>query len=237
MMEPFGRKLDQAFLTADTYNPLSGLLMEALCLEVPASRNQIRRAFLKTASLKKPNSAIRESRRDCGGCLFHRKSKSLDSDINELAELNGNFMVLQMSQRQSRVSVFSSSSEAQPFFGNGSLARMTEFLGSTSTVTNDLIYNRITHEESSSTTSSTSISNAVPPRLTPRDVLQSTADSTSAHVLHSSPTRLAGTDQRLTRREINKLKNLRRKQRKREKWLLEHRQVSPLKLCWLLKTI
>lgn len=225
MMEPFRRKLDQAFLTADTYNPLSGLLMEALCLEVPTSRNQIRKAFLKTASLKKSNSAIRESGRACGGYLFHRKSKSLDSDVNELPELNGNTMVLQMSQRQSRVSV-SSSSAAQPSFGNRSLARLTEFLGSTSIVTNDLIHNRIINEENNSTTLSTSVSNAVPPRLTPREVLQSTADSTSAQVLHSAPTRLAGTNQRLTKREINKLKNLRRKQRKREKRLLEQRQID-----------
>ncbi|KAM5193250.1 E3 ubiquitin-protein ligase RNF180 isoform 2-T2 [Mantella aurantiaca] len=221
MMEPFRRKWDQTFCTVDQYKPPSGLLMEALCLEVPAPNKYIRQAFIKTTHLKESNSVSRESRRACSEYSFHRKSRSLDLTFKKMPKPNGNVMILQMNQRPSEVSTLSSSSADQPSFSNRPLARLTEFSGNMSTVQNDLFLTRITYEESSTTTLSTSISN-----VPPREFFQSTAESTSAQVLQAAPTRSAGTNQRLTKRDIKRLKHLRRKQRKREKWLFEHGQIN-----------
>ncbi|XP_072272464.1 E3 ubiquitin-protein ligase RNF180 [Pyxicephalus adspersus] len=221
LMEPYRRKWD---LNADKYKPSSGLLMEALCLEVPASNNQMWQTFLKTT--KEPKSSSRECKRAFSGYFLHRKSKSLDLHAKELPKPNENFLMLQMSQRQTEVSLLSSCSADQPSFSNRSLETVTGSSGNTSIVLNEPLLSRITHEHSNSTTLSASISNAEPSRSMPRNVCQATAESTSTQITHLPPTRSAGVNKRLSKREINRLKNLRRKQRKREKWLLEHRQIN-----------
>ncbi|XP_063819172.1 E3 ubiquitin-protein ligase RNF180 isoform X2 [Pseudophryne corroboree] len=229
----------QMFSTMDRNKDAPGMLVEALCLEVPAFDKyceQSGKKSLSTLNVKKYNSTSKEKKESRRGNMFHRKSNSLDIDIKEqmLPNFYNNMMgTLSVKQRQSEGPHFSSDSAScnnnysncHTFDINRSQARFVVSAENSSRVS-ELLYHRTIptipglQEDNGQSSSLVSIA---PAASTPRgDCILSSVDLPT----HPAPHRSMAVSQRLNKREINKLKNLRRKQKKREKWFHGQKQTS-----------
>ncbi|XP_075039048.1 E3 ubiquitin-protein ligase RNF180 isoform X2 [Mixophyes fleayi] len=232
----------QTFSTMDRLIAARGTLVDALCLEVPALDKNCERSGSKslfTLNVKKYNSASKEKKKSYSRNMFHRKSNSLDLDIKEhlLPEFYKNIKgTLNVKQRQSEVPFFNSDSvssnnnhvNCHAFDIHRSIASFTVSAENCSRVS-EPFYNRTTpalsglEENDSQHLTALSIT---PAASTPREeCIMSPVDLPTQSMQPVLP-RSVTISQRLNKREINKLKSLRRRQKKREKWLHGQKQIS-----------
>ncbi|XP_068105815.1 E3 ubiquitin-protein ligase RNF180 [Hyperolius riggenbachi] len=217
VMGPPRRDSGQFLLDEEKCTSPSGLLMEALCLEVPTSRKPPSQDVSKTGCLKKSESA---------SSLFfsHRKSRSLD------IKLNGNTSILEIEPGQPAFPLLNTSFVDNPTLDvtrspTKLVLRLSE---NSSSLLNSPVDLRGPTEVSNTSSSSPSTSSAVLAESTPsEDLVLSAGESGPTPLFQPEPNSSAAANQRLlTKKEKNKLKSLRRKQRKREKWLHDYRPIN-----------
>ncbi|KAM8960853.1 E3 ubiquitin-protein ligase RNF180 [Pelodytes ibericus] len=227
---------NQTHLAMDSGKTTTERLDEALCLEVPSvSRRFVCRRTVQSLAQFSLNTCS-ESKNTVSSS--HRNSSSLDCNKS-----------LQVEKQSS---LFNNCTEAGPSFFNSSGDCTKEFYRSSSFIdhhTSDVEESPVRVSdppENLSTAGGVFNSSDMPPQPT-------NEDSTSIHgsaTIYSTPSDLVTREgfmqqqpvlsppvgpaaatctdsvtQRLTKREINKLKSIRRKQRKREKWLHQQKQA------------
>ncbi|XP_069818819.1 E3 ubiquitin-protein ligase RNF180 isoform X2 [Dendropsophus ebraccatus] len=218
----------------DRHVAVPGTLVDALCLEVPGYEKYFEPSGKKpciTPSRKKFNSMLREKNMNFSRNVLHRKSNSMDLDITEnlrskpYVNTTGSFIV---KHKPLEVSLLSSNGAAcNNTYTNCSTLHILPKLRSRVTET---LHNRVvpgdSHHEEDTGLSSAEVA-ITPAQSAPREegVITPTVEGPS-QIIQSTPLTSTSVTQRLNKRDSNKLKNLRRKQRKREKWLLGQKQIN-----------
>ncbi|KAE8636218.1 hypothetical protein XENTR_v10002892 [Xenopus tropicalis] len=220
-------------LTMEKSKQVMGRLAEALCLEVQSSKqSEVRETKTTAFSLYKSDSASETIKAKCNQNGFHRKSSSLDFDFfkNSFDLFENNSIELSSSQAAGVCFNICSETSRQLFSGHyrfGSenpQARLPEgeqTQDSCSTGAESVLAVQPYLDPDTNTVHvPTPTSNMAPDSTLTEDNLQVPPVDTGPSDNPSPPSScLVAINQRLKKREINKLKSLRRKQRKREKWL------------------
>ncbi|XP_075703643.1 E3 ubiquitin-protein ligase RNF180 [Rhinoderma darwinii] len=207
-------------------------LVDALCLEVPEYDKYFEPSGRKpciTFSVKKYNPVLREQKANCSRTVLHRKSNSLDLDTTEKLPLKPQINIkgtFTIKERTSDVSLLRSAGHStynncQSFDIPPRSAKLR------SRVTETLSHRAVPGV--SSLEVNTVLSSAevpiTPARSPPGGRYVMTQVEGPTQNMQPPFPNSASVNQRFNKREINKLKNLRRKQKKKEKWLLGQKQV------------
>ncbi|XP_056397332.1 E3 ubiquitin-protein ligase RNF180 [Hyla sarda] len=220
----------------DRYVAVPGTLVDALCLEVPEYDKYLEPSGKKpciTFNLKKNDSVLREQKANFCRNVLHRKSNSMDLDTTEKLPLKsymnrrGTFT---LKQNPSEVPLLSSVSAGCNIAYNNRhmfdvLPRSSKLRSRFSETPHNRVGPGVSRTEESPSLSSAGLPNTSV-RSTTGGEGHMTPVEIPAQIMQPSIPNSSSENQRLNKREINKLKNLRRKQRKREKWLLGQKQIN-----------
>nr|XP_006117056.1 E3 ubiquitin-protein ligase RNF180 isoform X1 [Pelodiscus sinensis] len=218
----------------------TGRLTEALCLEARSASFQMnsKKMHFKMYSKTKSHSASWPMNDKCTIKTCHRKAHSLDLNIREKFVLSSLYGV------NSKGPIYHRQNEIQPIYTRGSLQlesnRNNCFQGLYNSDTDELTAkfsvtscNTLTHRETEGDCSfeaSEQCAGSAPADQPPfvMDLFSSVSivgedigqqHFTSVDLLQPTHFSMAAVNQNLSKRERNKLKNLRKKQRKQERWL------------------
>ncbi|KAM4052369.1 E3 ubiquitin-protein ligase RNF180 [Anomaloglossus baeobatrachus] len=199
------------------YMTVPGTLMDALCLEVPKYVKPRGTKPYITFSGKNHNSALREQKVNFSRDGLHRKSISLDLETTEKLPVRSHINTERTFSVKERPS-------------EGSLLSSVRASDNTRSGVTETLHNRASPgvsglEETGTGLSSSEVS-IIPVGPSPEGVDVPTPAEVSSPILETPLPYSAPVNQSLNKREINRLKNLRRKQRKREKWLLGQKQIN-----------
>ncbi|KAM3939146.1 E3 ubiquitin-protein ligase RNF180 isoform 2-T2 [Leptodactylus fuscus] len=219
----------------DRYVAGPGTLVDALCLEVSEYDRYFEPRGKKPSinlSDTKHNLVLRERRANFSRNALHRKSNSLDLDTAEKLPLKSHTNIngtCIRKQRPSEVPFLSSDGAGGNItYSNCPTIDIPPRSAKLRSRVLETFYNRanpgVSRLEENTILSSSEV---------PTTPLRSIRGGQDAMTPIEIPTPLTPSlpnsgcvNQRLNKREINKLKNLRRKQKKREKWLLGQKQIN-----------
>ncbi|XP_077142202.1 E3 ubiquitin-protein ligase RNF180 isoform X2 [Ranitomeya variabilis] len=204
-----------------------GTLLDALCLEVSEYvKPRFKKPYI-TFSVKNDNSALWEQKVNFSRNVLHRKSHSLDLDRTEKLHVTKETFIIK--QRPPGVSLLSSVRADDNTNNNSHMLDISLRFAKPWSRNAETFYNRASPgvsglEENTGLSSSEVPIIPVGPSASDEGVV--TQAEVSTLVMEPPLPYLTPANQRLNKREMNRLKNLKRKQKKREKWLLEQKQIS-----------
>ncbi|XP_077142194.1 E3 ubiquitin-protein ligase RNF180 isoform X1 [Ranitomeya variabilis] len=204
-----------------------GTLLDALCLEVSEYvKPRFKKPYI-TFSVKNDNSALWEQKVNFSRNVLHRKSHSLDLDRTEKLHVTKETFIIK--QRPPGVSLLSSVRADDNTNNNSHMLDISLRFAKPWSRNAETFYNRASPgvsglEENTGLSSSEVPIIPVGPSASDEGVV--TQAEVSTLVMEPPLPYLTPANQRLNKREMNRLKNLKRKQKKREKWLLEQKQIN-----------
>ncbi|KAG9488199.1 E3 ubiquitin-protein ligase RNF180 [Eleutherodactylus coqui] len=216
----------------DRYVADPGTLVDALCLEVPECDKYFEQSGKKTCvtfNVKKHNSVLQEPKGNFTRNVLHRKSSSLDLDTAEKLPPKSHRT---LKQRPPKVPLLSSDGAGCNNTHNNSYsfdfpARSAQLRSRVTETLPNRTGLGVSHLDESPGLSSSSYEVRIAPvRSTSGGEGSMTPVEVPTQIMQSPLPNSTSVSQRLNKREINKLKNLRRKQKKREKWLLGQKQIN-----------
>ncbi|XP_073536348.1 E3 ubiquitin-protein ligase RNF180 [Phyllobates terribilis] len=215
----------------DRFMTVPGTLVDALCLEVSEYVKPRGKKPYITFSVKNDNSALWEQNINFGRNVLHRKSNSLDLDTTEKLTVKSHINTKETFtvKRPSGVSLLSSVRAGDNINNNSYMFDISLRVAKPWSRNTETFYNRASPvvsgiEENTGLSSSEVPIIPVGPSPGNEGVITPVAVSTT--VMEPPLPYSAPANQCLNKREINRLKNLRRKQKKREKWLLGQKQIN-----------
>ncbi|XP_018097028.1 E3 ubiquitin-protein ligase RNF180 isoform X2 [Xenopus laevis] len=211
-------------LTMDKSQQAMGRLAEALCLEVHWSKQfEVRRT--KITSFRSENTKAK-----CSQYICHRKSKSLDFVFFENSSDIYNSIAFSNRQAAGGCLNVCSGTSSQLLsvcnrFGNDNtqirLIKGEQTQDRCITGAENVLAVQLCSSPQRNSDHAPTSTNNMAPESTVREDISQIPPVDTVPTLNPPPpsSSLVAVNQRLKKREINKLKSLRRKQRKREKWL------------------
>ncbi|XP_044148303.1 E3 ubiquitin-protein ligase RNF180 isoform X2 [Bufo gargarizans] len=209
---------------------VAGTLVDALCLEVPKHDKYFEPSGERpciTFNVKNYNSVLQERKANCNRNVLHRKSYSLDWESTEKLPLKPHINMKWAStvKQRSYVPLLSSAAAGS----NKTNRHMFEAPPRTVKLSARETFNLrddpgVSRLEKSTDPSSSEVP-ITPVRITPGGESIMTPE-VPTQIMQPTLPNSTFVNQRLNKREINRLKNLRRKQKKRDKWLLGQKQIN-----------